>query len=40
MDKGDVIGVMVIGGLGAAGIGGLLAVVYGVVTIAKWAWGG
>jgi len=39
LDKGDVVGVLVVAGIGAAGIGALLGIVFGIVTIAKWAWG-
>jgi len=40
MDKTDVGGWLVIGALGAGCIGAVLGIVYGVVTVAKWAWGG
>lgn len=40
MDKTDVGGWLVIGALGAGCIGAVLGIVYGIVTVAKWAWGG
>ena len=40
MDKSDVYGWLVIGGLGAGVMGIIMGVTYGIVTIAKWAWNG
>lgn len=39
MDKGDWLAIGVIAGIGAGVFGVVLALVYGVVTVAKWAWG-
>jgi len=38
-DKGDIVAITVCCGIGAASIAAVLAVVYGIVIVAKWAWG-
>jgi len=40
IDKSDLAGIAIIGTLAAVSIGGVLAVIYGIVTVIKWAWSG
>lgn len=39
MDSGDLKAGLVVTGIAAAGVGAFLVVVYGVVVVAKFAWG-